>query len=349
MNPWQQFLVEQGAQLEQASFSGVADFGAGLTLEAVSQGFVTPLTDLGLMALTGEDAAHFLHNQLTNDVQNLGLAQARLAAYCSPKGRMLASLLMWRSADVIHLQLPREIQGAIQKRLQMFVLRAKVKIADITDEQAMLGVGGQKAATILAQWFPQLPVAPYEKVDSAVGTLIRLADGFGAARYQWITTIDQAKALWPELTQSLRPVGTAWWRLADILAGVPQIRLATQEKFVPQMINFEIIGGVNFKKGCYPGQEIVARSQYLGKLKRRMVLATVDGTTAAAGMELISSADPQQPCGMVVNAERQSPQTMTILAELKLTAIDEGTIHLGSADGPALNLQPLPYALPDAA
>ncbi len=349
MYPWQQFLLEQGARLDQGAPPGVTDFGTIVTRETAAAGFIAPLTDLGLLAFSGEEAAHFLHNQLTNDVEHLASTEARLAGYCSPKGRLLATLLMWRSADAVILQVPREIQAALQKRLQMFILRAKVKQVDINEQQAILGIGGQAAGAILANWFASLPSEPYAKVDAEAGTLIRVADGFGFPRYQWIATVDQAKTAWPKLQQALQPVGPSWWRLADIQAGVPQVMQQTQDKFVPQMVNFEVIGGVNFKKGCYPGQEIVARSQYLGKLKRRMILASVQADAAHAGMEVFSSADPEQPCGMVVNAEPCSPQEMALLVEIKTASAEAGTIHLGSATGPVLALQALPYALPDAA
>ena len=145
--------------------------------------------------------------------------------------------------------------------------------------------------------------------------------------------------------------GEAAWTLGDIQAGVPQITPATQEKFVPQMINFELIGGVNFKKGCYPGQEIVARSQYLGKPKRRMVLATVEGDPSLlqAGLEIFSSDDPEQPCGMIVNAARTADGSVSCLVEIKLAAQDSGAIHAGSANGPLLHFHSLPYSLAEPA
>ena len=294
----------------------------------------------------GDEAAHFLHNQLTNDVEHLGTGEARLAGYCSPKGRMLASFLMWKTGDAIMLQLPRQIQPAVQKRLQMFILRAKAKLNDATDSHVILGLGGEAATAALAGWFPAMPAAPYAKVDGEAGSLIRVADAYGAPRFQWITSSAVAEQAWPELIKTLTPVGTAAWRLADIHAGIPQITQPTQEQFVPQMINFELIGGVNFKKGCYPGQEIVARSQYLGKLKRRMLIASVDAGEAKAGTEVFSSADPEQPCGMIVNAESNAQGGTDCLVELKFAATEEGTIHLGSAQGPQLAFGALPYPLP---
>lgn len=332
--------MNDGEPSQLVSFSGAQVHGE------LPRGFIAPAVDLGLIALTGDDAATFLHNQVTNDVEHLGLHEARLAGYCSPKGRLLATFLMWKSADAIMLQLPRQILPAVQKRLQMFVLRAKAKLNDVTDTHAVLGLGGQPAVDLLQKWFPVLPAAPFTKTDGDTGTLIRVADAFGQPRYQWIVSVETAQQIWPDLTKTLTPVSTSIWRLTEIHAGVPQITQATQEQFVPQMINFELIGGVNFKKGCYPGQEIVARSQYLGKLKRRMLLASVDSSAVSAGMEIFSSTDPEQPCGMIVNAERNLQGGADCLAEIKIAATEDGTVHLGTVQGPVLKFIPLPYALP---
>lgn len=347
-NPdWLAFLQQQGAHFDEQNAAEIRYFAAAQTDWTEQANFVAPLTDLGLIAIAGDDAASFLHNQITNDVEKLDLSTARLAGYCTPKGRLLASFLMWKTADAIFLQLPLPLQPAIQKRLQMFVMRSKAKLSDAGNRLVALGLSGPAAATALQTWFPDLPAQPYAKVDNAYGTLIRVADGGNHARYQWITDTANAVAAWPALSSKLTARGASAWRLGEIQAGVPSITAATQEQFVPQMINFELIGGVNFKKGCYPGQEIVARSQYLGKLKRRAVLATIATADVKAGSEVFSSADPEQPCGMVVNAEQNAAGSALCLVEIKLAAIDNGSIHLGSVSGPALQLQRLPYELTD--
>jgi hypothetical protein len=345
MDKWTEFLAEQGARVDNEAFETLG-FGPASDAEPLAHNFIAPLTDLGLLLFSGDDAANFLHNQLTNDVEHLASSEARLAGYCSPKGRLLATFLMWKSSEGIVLQLPRQILPAVQKRLQMFVLRAKVKIAE--SGSVILGLCGHGAEEALRGLFGALPAAPYAKLDTEKGTLIRVGDAATAPRYQWITTVDTATLVWPQLISKLQPAGTAAWRLSDIRAALPRIVADTQDKFVPQMVNFEAVGGVNFKKGCYPGQEIVARSQYLGKLKRRMVPALIDTASAKAGMEVFSEADPDQPCGMIVNAEACAANQSAVLVEMK-TAAMESPIHLGAADGPLLTLQPLPYALPDAA
>jgi hypothetical protein len=347
MNNWIEHLASLGARFHQDDANQIEDFGKTLSAADLAAGVVAPVTDLGLIAIAGEDAASFLHNQLTNDVEHLGATEARLAGYCTPKGRLQATFLMWRGAQDIYLQLPRAIQAPLQKRLSMFVLRAKAKLRDATDEAAtaaVLGLTGAKAGDALARHVGALPAAAYAKVDGAFGTVIRLADALNAPRYLWITSGETAIAALPQLRETLELGGNAAWHLSAIHAGVPQVTQPTQEQFVPQMVNFELIGGVNFKKGCYPGQEIVARSQYLGKLKRRMTLATLPNAAARAGDEVYSMDDPDQPSGMIVNAAPNGQGGADALVEIKLAALEQEVRH-GSAGGTPLAFLPLPYAL----
>ena len=345
MDNWNDYLASQGARHSPDDTSQTADFGRALSVTDLAAGFVAVISDLGTIAVTGDDAASFLHSQLTNDVEHLGVGEARLAGYCSPKGRLQATFLMWRDAESVYLQLPRQLQPALQKRLSMFVLRAKAKLSDAGAGMVVLGLGGGAAQSALRQHLEVLPEAPYSKVDTPLGTLIRVADAFGAPRYEWILSSADAVAVMPALRTALTLGGNQAWELSAIHAGVPQITASTQEQFVPQMINFELLGGVNFKKGCYPGQEIVARSQYLGKLKRRAALVTIEAADAQAGAEVFALSDPGQPCGMVVNAAPNGVGGVDALVEMKLAALEEGAVRLGSPDGPALAFQPMPYPL----
>jgi folate-binding protein YgfZ len=347
MNPWIDHLSALGARFHADDAARIDNFGNVPSAADLAGGFVAPVTGLGLIGVAGEDAAAFLHKQLTNDVEHLGADEARLAGYCTPKGRLTATFLMWRDADNVFLQLPRAIQAPLQKRLSMFVLRDKAKLRDATDEAqnlAVLGLGGAKAQAALRAHVPELPAAPYVKTDGAAGTVIRLADAFGSPRYLWLTSVETAAAALPALQAALVLGGADAWALSEIHAGVPQVSQPTQEQFVPQMINFELLGGVNFRKGCYPGQEIVARSQYLGKLKRRTALATLPNAAARAGDEVFATADPDQPCGMIVNAAPNGAGGADVLVEIKLAALEQDVRH-GAAGGTALSFLPLPYAL----
>ncbi|TAK71768.1 MAG: folate-binding protein [Betaproteobacteria bacterium] len=338
---WQDFLLERGARIEAAAVGHFGDAAAELRA-ARDGGIVAPLDHLGLIACGGGDAQAFLHGQLSNDVKQLTPVRSEYAAYCSAKGRMLANFLMWQEDQAYYLQLARSLLPSVQKRLGMFVLRAKVKLVDVSESRPVLGLAGRAAATALREFFPALPQQAHQVVrDPANGTLIALP----GARFQLVAELESAKRLWRKLTAVLRPVGAPCWEWLEIRNGLPLITPATQEQFVPQMANMELIGAVNFQKGCYPGQEIVARTQYLGQLKRRMVLAHVAGEVMPQpGDELISSALDGQASGMVVNAQAAPDGGYDLLAVMQTASLAQSTVHFKSADGPALSIQPLPYS-----
>ncbi|ASV99393.1 YgfZ/GcvT domain-containing protein [Paraburkholderia aromaticivorans] len=314
---------------------------------AVQHGAYMPLTQFGVIDATGDDAASFLHGQLTNDTQHLDAANARLAGYCSAKGRLLASFLTWRGGETIHLLVSKDVQAAVQKRLSMFVLRAKAKLTDASGELAVIGLAGD-VRKALSGVFDALPDGVHVKVDGPAGSLIRVPDALGRLRYLWVGPKAQIESHLPLLDEKLTRVSPAVWDWLDIRAGEPRITQPVVEQFVPQMVNFDVLGAVNFRKGCYPGQEVVARSQYRGTIKRRTSLANVAGEldTVRAGAELFHSDDPGQPCGMVVNAASAPDGGVDVLVEIKLAALENGTVHLGAADGPALRFLALPYGLP---
>lgn len=309
-----------------------------------------PLPQFGVIDVAGDDAATFLHSQLTNDIEHLDAASARLSGYCSPKGRLLGSFLTWRAGHGVRLLISKDVQPAVQKRLSMFVLRAKAKLTDASDALAVVGFAGD-VRDALSGIFDALPDGVHVKVDGPAGTLIRVPDAAGRKRYLWIGPRAEVDARIAALGATLPVVSPAVWDWLDIRAGEPRITQPAVEQFVPQMVNFDVIGGVNFRKGCYPGQEIVARSQYRGTIKRRTALAHVAGETDTvhAGVELFHSDDPGQPCGMIVNAAAAPAGGVDTLVEIKLAALDNGTVHLGSADGPVLAFDTLPYACPTEA
>ena len=320
---------------------------------ALQHGAYMVLTQCGLVEVDGVDAASFLHNLLTNDIQNLTLSEARLAGFCTPKGRLLASFLVWRDSKTIRLMISADILAPIQKRLSMFVLRAKAKLNDVSAQTRLVGLCGNVAAALLPL-FDALPDQPYKVIhggpEAQFGALMRLPDAAGVARYLWAAPLTVFEQHVANLHSALSETSAEVWDWLAIQAGEPRISAATQEKFVPQMINFEAIGGVNFKKGCYPGQEIVARSQYLGTVKRRAMIAhaaTVGDLASAAGSEVFHSADPGQPCGLVINTAAAPGGGSDFLIELKLDALSHGSVHLVAADGPQLTFSALPYALPD--
>ena len=295
-----------------------------------------PLPGWGVIRARGADAASFLHGQLTQDMQSLTPETVRLAGYCSAKGRLLASFVVWRpAADEFLLACSADLLGATLKRLSMFVMRAKCQLSDVTAELALRGVVAPLAAA------GGFPATAGQALAAGGGQLLRLADAAGCARALWRAPA-AAPPPWPATLDA------AAWRWLEVQAGVPRIVARTVEAFVPQMINLELVGGVNFQKGCYPGQEIVARSQYRGTLKRRMRLVQLDAA-AEAGAEVFAAADPGQPAGQVVLAADwpgAGAWRHAALVELKRNLADGGGLHLGAADGPGLRPAELPYPLP---
>ena len=221
------------------------------------------LAGYGVLSVQGADARAFLHAQLTTDIEQLPRERAALAGWCSAKGRLLASFLVIPHADGYLLQLSRDLAPAVAKRLSMFVLRAKVKVADASAEWSQFGIWGSFAGG-------RTPFAVHRDGDV-------IAVRFDDHRYLLLSQSGvDANANRDE----------AAWRLEEIRAGRPLVEAATQDQFVPQMVNLERIGGVDFQKGCYPGQEIVARAQYRGQVKRRMVrLPAPDGAQLQPGQE----------------------------------------------------------------
>ncbi len=308
----------------------------------------TALTDWGLIRASGPEARAFLHGQLTQDMQQLPQGQSRLAGYCSAKGRLLASFVVWPDGpEDLLLACSADLLPATLKRLQMFVLRARCKLAEVTAAHALWGLAGDSATAALGEAAGLLPGQVGPGPEGL--TLLRLADAVldGRAVPRWLAlgVAGPADAAPPLALPQLLPEA---WRAYEVLAGVPRIVAATAEQFVPQMVNLELVGGVDFRKGCYPGQEVVARSQYRGTLKRRAyALAALDPSIALQpGQELFDAADPGQPAGLVALAGHLGERGVA-LAELKIAAVDGGAgLHAGAADGPALQVLPLPYALP---
>lgn len=311
-------------------------------LPEAAAGGACRLPQWGVIRAVGADAAAFLHGQLSNDVKGLGPAQAHLAAFCNAQGRMLASLLVGRHAtDEFWLACSADLLPATLKRLSMFVLRAKAKLSDASAELVAIGLAGSAAAAALGN---DAPSATWAKASRGAAMLIRLPDAEGLPRWLWLGPLAEADAL----LEGLPALDAARWQWLEVSSGIAPVVAATSGHFVPQMLNYELVGGVDFKKGCYPGQEVVARSQYLGKLKRRAYLLASEAP-AQPGQEVFWSGDAAQPAGQVASAGADAAgQTWRLIAELKTTATDSGSLHLGSADGPALQLLPLPYTLPPA-
>lgn len=343
ISTWQDFLTRQGARISDGR---VLDFGNAANELAAAQGgtVMADLSQLGLLAFSGEDTTEFLQNQFTNDVRGLGAEGAAWNGYCSAKGRMLANFLMWKSGADTCLQMSGDIREAVLKRLKMFVLRSKVSGRDASDENVRLVLAGPQAAAAIAEAGLAMPEGTMKTQANAQGQTVRI----GTDKFVLAVAPEKAPAVWAALAKHAAPVGTAAWDWLRLSSGIPMIVAATQEEFVPQMVNWEVLGGVSFQKGCYPGQEIVARTQYLGKLKRRMYLAHLDSSEApAAGDNLYTPDMEGQASGMVVNAAPAPGGGFDLLAVAQIESVAaKQPIHWKSADGPVLALKAQPYQLP---
>ena len=295
---------------------------------------VAALPHLGVIRATGEQAATFLQGQLTQDMALMAPGQARLAAFCNAKGRMLASFVACRRApDDFLLVCSRDLLPATLRRLSMFVLRAKVKLSDATEAVAVHGLIGNAASSIADS---ADSAGAESQFDTPFVAVLPPADG--AARALWL-----APAGTPAPAGGL--VTAALWDFTAVRSGVATLSAPVAEAFVPQMLNYESAGGVNFKKGCYPGQEVVARSQFRGAIKRRAYVARVDGA-AQAGDDVFSAADPEQPVGQIVQAAAAPKGGTEVIVSLQTVAVQSGeSLHVLSATGPALLAPHQPYAL----
>jgi folate-binding protein YgfZ len=294
---------------------------------------VTPLTHLGIIRVEGEDAASFLQGQLTQDFGLLGLSEARLAAYCTPKGRMQASFIGFKRshADIL-LVCSRDILPATLKRLSMFVLRAKAKLRDATAEFDLYGLAGATALEAA----PGVAI-PWSRADIGTATAVRLYPADGQPRVLWVAPAGEAGPGGPLLDLEL-------WMWGDVRSGVATITAPIVEAFVPQMLNYESVGGVNFKKGCYPGQEVVARSQFRGTLKRRAYLAHAQ-SALQVGQEVFHESDASQPCGLVAQAAAAPGGGWDAIVSIQISAAGGGRLDAGGPEGAQLSLQPAPYPL----
>src|SRR6478609_11115014 len=278
--------------------------------DEISIGGVCRLADRGVIRASGADAATFLQSQLTNDVASLGAGSARLAGFCSAKGRLQASFIVWRPADdEFLLSCPTGVLAPTLKRLSMFVLRAKCKLSDASDEIAMFGVAGPAASAMLGD------AAVWQRRSHAGASAIRLPDAAGLQRALLAAPVAA------EVDVGAAPAMTlATWRWLEVESGIVTIEAATVDRFVPQMVNFELVGGVDFQKGCYPGQEVVARSQYRCTTKRRTFLFEGEAV-ATPGQDVFLAGAEGEPAGTVANAAASPEGGGSALVELRLAAL----------------------------
>lgn len=343
MHPeWGTFLRNLGARRDDR---GNLHFGNPRREQqaAANQNIVADLSHQSLLQASGHDVASFLQGQLTNDITQITENRAQLSAYCNAQGRMLALFRIFLRDQTYVLQLPATLCERIVERLRLYILRAKVDVKT-DDRWVSVGLSGPGVVASLSDQFATVPQTNDDCHTSDGVTILRIAGPH--PRFQIIADIDAAKKLWTDLAASATPVGASAWAWLDIVAGIPTIYPQTFETFLPQMANLDLLQGVSFDKGCYSGQEIIARVHYLGKLKQRMYRAHVQGAhIPAPGEPLYAAETCDQPVGTVVDGQLSPTGGHDLLAVIQLARAEAGPVRLGSATGPALTIESLPYAL----
>lgn len=308
------------------------------------------LTHLGLIAVEGVDAARFLQGQLSNDIDAVTETRSQLNAWCNARGRVLALVRVYLRSTTYYLQLPRDHLEATLDRLRMYVLRSRVTLTDASDVLLQTGIAGADAPALLAHWLDiSLPakangVASTQLANAAVSVLALPGT---QPRFVIIATAAATRDLRHQCATTATAASADTWSLLDIRAGLPAIHGATQDMFVPQMINLDLIDALSFTKGCYPGQEIVARSHHLGAVKRRMHYARASGNTPPVPGSALYAIDSGDKIGHVITAVIGPEGDTELLAVLPTTDTVCQRVRLDGADGPLLHIMQLPYLLPE--
>ena len=338
-NEWQGVLTEAGAVIEEGCVRHFGHPQAEL-VAAAGKNVIADLSHCSLIRVHGKDAESFLQAQLSNDITSLK-DTSRLAAYCNAQGRMLAIFRVFKSADDFLLQLHRSLRESTIKRLKMFVLRAQVVLESADDELARIGLSGPDLPRLLQELSLAPPENPGDCRTHHGLTLLRLPGIF--PRFEIVGAYPAIADLWRRLP-SLQPVGAHAWAWLDIMAGLPTLFPATVEAFVPQMANLDLIGGISFDKGCYPGQEIVARTHYRGKLKQRMYRGHVrNPVPPQPGDALYAPNLPGQGVGTIVDAQPSPQGGYDLLAVIQISSVEQGELHLGNITGARVETRDLPY------
>ncbi len=339
---WRQFLVNSGAEFHNGS---PAHFGAPDRERqlALTGDVFADLSHLGVIGVHGADAESFLQGQLTADLRGVDAAHAAPGGYCDAKGRLIACMRILRRADLWALELPQRQLEAVLEHLHRFVLRARVSLEDVSDGLVRIGAAGADVARELEDAVGVVPDAPWTAVKRHHLTLVRLPGPW--PRFEIFgELVEPMQRLWDRLNVRCVPVGTDSWQLLEIVSGLPAIYPETMGRFLPQMVNLDLIGGVSFRKGCYPGQEVIARLRYRGTLKRRMYLAHLEGGVAPAPGDALY-AGSRQAVGEVVDARPHPDGGYALLAVIERHAVHAAeALHLDAGHG-RLRIDTLPYPL----
>ena len=343
---WKDFLQNSGAEFENDC---IASFGNPERERRIAHTgeLFCDLSHFGIIAAYGDDASAFLQGQFTNDINQVDETRSQLSALCSPKGRMLCNFRIFRREQTYYLVLPYELLEAALSRLRMFVLRSKVTLEDASDALMGIGASGNKMTEHLGDIVGKLPANIDDAIEYKDCTIIRV--GGVIPRYEIYGLLEPMKKMWQALDVHATPVGASVWELLNIQAGIPVITASTIDAYVPQMANMHLINGVSFSKGCYPGQEIVARMHYLGKLKRRMYrigFSAIDRPDPGSALVTETSTESQD-IGSILSAQQNPDGDYEALAVIQAKDAENSQLKIGNAEGPDVTVLDLPYPFDD--
>ncbi len=344
MSPiWKDYLSSRGAEFKDDRLPNFTN--NKINDSTTVSDIVADLSHLAIIEVSGDDAENFLHGQFTIDVKALSNMHCQFSAWCNPKGQVKTTFLIYRNDNNFIILLPAELKDSFLKQLQMFVLRANVNLADKSDELIRIGV--QTKDEMMP--FNLINSVPKQADDLHQGKILmreslhclRILSAKGLYRFIITGTVARQMDVWKELAKQFTPVGTSLWELLDVQAACPWITTETTQKFLPQMLNLDLINGLNYQKGCYPGQEIITRLHFRGQLKRSLCLATTTlDSQAISGVQLYVE-NSENCIGTVINAQAVNDKYY-LLAVIDIDA-REKKISLGNTDGSCLHLLQLPY------
>jgi len=337
---WHQYLAKRKAHIDRSDTPTITGKHASPVIYNI--------THLGLLFVSGRDSTQFLQGQTTCDVATLTEQRSSPGALCNPKGRVITTFTILKTADSGYLLLlPTELLESVRQRLQRYVLRSDIRLEDVTDRWCIIGLSGRQLAPLLAE--EEIELADESQSVARQADWISIRVWSADERFLVLASTAKTVTLWEQLAgqKQFSEHDSGLWMCHEIADGIPVITQATSEAFVPQTINLDLLGGISFDKGCYTGQEVVARMHYLGTLKRRMYLGSgTSGRTPNAGEPVFDAktADERR-VGTIVMAAQCAPDRYQFLAVLQTASAEAGDLRIDAADGDPLTLLPMPYGL----
>jgi len=337
MHPnWQKFLENEGAIFEDDKLLSFANKNHKQSIENI----ITDLSHLSLVEVTGDDAEDFLNGQFTTNIKQLAKHHLQFSAWCNPKGQVKTTFFIYRHETGFNILLPDELLESFLKQLQMYIMRANVNLIDKSDELVRVGILTNN--NLLNELMASAPEKEGDiTIQNGVHCLHMFCSKNNSQRYIFIGSTENLTILWKEFLQHNTPVRTTIWELLDIQAGYPWLSPQTSEKFLPQMLNLDIIEGLDYQKGCYPGQEIIARLHFRGQLKRNLYFATCSFNARPEIGDQLFANDIESSVGNIINAQIFKDEYY-LLAIIEKEMIRKD-LSLREPNGKTIKLQPLPY------